>query len=98
MPKTNWQQRLEEAKRALERVARAAQDGSARRNSTTNVRITSRRNVKVVTNLGNSHSTTAAVAQQVAPIHQEHRTDVTDDSSTQGVRKGGDAVHEPGGR
>jgi len=82
MTKTNWYQRLEEAKRTLKRIARAAQDGSTRQTGPTNIRVASRRNVKVVANFGHPSSTTAAVAQQVAPIHQEHRAGTPDDSST----------------
>jgi len=82
MTKTNWYQRLEEAKRAIERIARVAQDGSLGRTGPTTIRVASRRNVKVVTNFGHPQSPTAAVAQQVAPIHQEHRPGTPDDSST----------------
>jgi len=86
MTKSNWYQRLTEAKRALERVARVAQDEATRRTGPSNIRVASRRNVKVVVNLGRPQSTTAAVAQQVAPIRQEHRAGTPDDGSTQSVR------------
>jgi len=82
MTKTNWHQRLDEAKRALERIAQAAQNGSVHQTGTTNIRVASRRNVKVVSNIGQPHSTQAAVAQQVAPIRQEHRSGTPDDGST----------------
>jgi len=96
MAKTNWYQRLEEAKHALERLARAAQDGSVRRTGSTNIRVASRRNVKVVSNVGHPNSTQAAVAQQVAPIHQDHRSGTPEGGSTRGVHEGGDAGHESG--
>jgi len=82
MAKTNWYQRLEEAKRTLERFAQAAQDGSARRTGSTNIHVASRRNVKVVSNIGQPNSTQAAVAQQVAPIRQEPRSGAPERGST----------------
>src|SRR4051794_14848695 len=96
MTKTNWYQRLAEAKRALRSVARAAQDESTRRAGPTNIRVASRRNLKVVANFAHPQSTTAAVAEQVAPIRQEHRAGTPDDGSTRGVHEGGDAAHESG--
>jgi len=82
MTMANWHQRLEEAKRALERIARAAQEGSVHQTGTTNIRVASRRNVKVVSNVGQPHSTQAAVTQQVTPIRQEHRSGAPTDGST----------------
>jgi len=96
MAKSNWYQRLEEAKRTLEHLARAAQDGSAHRKGSTNFRVASRHNVKVVGNFGKPNSTQAAVAQQVTPIRQEHRSGTPEEGSTRGIREGGDAGHETG--
>jgi hypothetical protein len=96
MTKTNWNQRLDEAKRAFKRFTRAAQDGPTHQKGSTNIRVAFRRNVKVVTNIGQPQSTTSAIAQQVAPIRQEHRAGSPDDGSTRGAREGGDAAHESG--
>jgi len=96
MTKTNWYQRLVEAKRTIERIARAAEDSSPRRTGATNIRVAAQRNVKVVSNVGQPHSTQAAVAQQVAPIHQAHRSGTPDDGATRSGHEGGDAAHESG--